>query len=497
MFFYIANFYKNIKYLIFFVVFLLKNDKFISNKYAKRKNIAILVTRWPVLTVIYFNIAIAILIKFFGYRPVIIYDDLTSDIFKKNFFVRFTIYLLFKILKDVKIVYLSKLTGLELDDSDIYEIKILSKLNTYYKQKTTVIGENFTRIYNDFIDGLSFVSHRINRLFSDNKFAVLIIPGGVYGHTGLYIHFGNKYNVRVAAYDSGPNRFIVGTDNVAGYLKDIPKILGVATNLDEFKNEIALAKQEFEKRTQGKDSRRYQPLPFDLADNSLEQFDVVVPLNIEIDTASLVKSSNFENMCAWLTETIDFLLKNTMANVVIKEHPSIYNRTDFLKRNIISCLAGNPRVQYFSRDDKVNTYQLINKAKIVLPYTSTVGIEAAIMGRAVIVESGVYYSSLPFVINSSSKRGYFDNILKYLENGIKLSDDEKKLALLCYYFTQKCNFLNTYFTPQPVDFNVWSKMSISELFNDEKIKIILTSFIDGIPLAKLNHEYLISKQNVN
>lgn len=488
--------YNYLKNLFLFVKFLLRNDREINDKSSCREEVGILITRWPAPTLVYFNMAIAILIKLSGYTPIIIYDDLTNGILKRNLFVEFEAFLLLKILKSAKIVYLSSLRDLDLDNSDIDELRELSKINTYYKEKTTVPSCKSSQTYNVFFNHLSVVSPKINRLFSCRYFERLIIPGGVYGHTGLYVYLGKKHGVRVASYDSGPNIFIIGTDNVAAYLRDIPRVLADVTDHCYFKKEIDIAKDEFEKRRHGKDAWQYQSVPYS-GDAAGEVFDVIMPLNVEIDAASLIRSSNFENMYYWLTETVDFLLKNTNARIAIKEHPIIYNRTDILKNSMLNHLAGNPMAKYFSRDDKVNTYQLIDKSRIVLPYTSTVGIEAAIMGKCVIVESGVYYTDLPFVIKSDSKNDYFENILMYLKTARELPNDEKNLALLCYYFTQKCNFLNTHFTPQPSDFKEWSNKTIQELLDDEKIKIILSSFFDGIPLAKLNHENIISKQNVS
>lgn len=447
--------------------------------------IGILVTVWPSHTLIFYSIALSLLLRHYNVHPLLIFDDLTENIVPgKIIRAKKLINRVRKTYSELPILYLSQITGEKLDAEDKVQITKLAELNSYYKLKTTVPTAETARTINYYKSDFENIAPHIKGLFLRNKFNSFIIPGGVYGHTGLFLYFGLNQNVRVSSYDSGPGEILIGTDNVAGYLQDIPKIINKFPDIKSLMTARDLAKMEFTDRINRNDPRKFQKIAYS-EDKLSEKFDILFPLNIEIDTASLIQKSNFTNMYFWLKETIEYILLNTDAKIAIKDHPSIYNKSESLQNAILDKFGNNERLHFFGRDISVNTYKLINNSRIVLPYTSTVGIESLILGKTVIVENNVYYSNLSGVVQSKSKTEYFDNIFNLLKVDKIITNDQIDEAYVYYYFTQKCNFLKTFFNPTHVDYSKWIHRSIPELLADNNIRLILKSFSQGLPLAEL------------
>ena len=58
--------------------------------------------------------------------------------------------------------------------------------------------------------------------------------------------------------------------------------------------------------------------------------------------------------------------------------------------------------------DPVDSYELVHGADLVLAYASSIGMEAAAMGKPVIVAANSNYSAAPFVIRPESRDAYVE-----------------------------------------------------------------------------------------
>ena len=120
-------------------------------------------------------------------------------------------------------------------------------------------------------------------------------------------------------------------------------------------------------------------------------------MNISWDSAALGIDRVFGDEVEWLKETLYFLMKKTTMSVMIREHPAqaIYNEfvyKDYTKEiSIIN--EYKDRIFFANADSEVNTYQYLNKCRLVLPYSSTIGIES------VLLEKMLYYIQM-FIMQS-------------------------------------------------------------------------------------------------
>ncbi|BBD09323.1 hypothetical protein [Desulfovibrio ferrophilus] len=449
------------------------------------EKIGVVITRWSCNTVPWFNLALALMLRAAGTDVVLIYDDMTENIIPGDHHHESA--LLNAILTQLSfmpLVHLSEMSNVEASQSDLDFLQDNAKLNAFYINRTTVptakVLETQARIFQDFLE----VMPKIKGVFNTVPMQAVVIPGGLAGHSGLFIRAGKSCGVRTSTYDSGPNEFLMGANDVAGYLRDIPSLVKAVDDFPRFEKALKLSEQEFSNRLARKDDRQFQPVTFD-EDSTDRQFDALIPLNVECDTASLLPRSDFSGLWDWLNNTIEFILKEG-GKVAVREHPSIYNHSGLLSEKLVEQFSGNPRFHFFRRTDPVNTYRLVADSKFVLPYASTVGVETAMMGKTTLVESPVYYSELAFVTKARSADDYFRLIREFRQSAPPTNADQQREAKICFYYLYYCNYLRTKFTPIPENFEEWINSSIDALASQDELQMIIKAYREGIPLAKLN-----------
>jgi hypothetical protein len=191
----------------------------------------------------------------------------------------------------------------------------------------------------------------------------------------------------------------------------------------------------------------------------------------------------------WIIETAKFLLESSDVPIVIRQHPAERlqraRSSDDYRRMLQERLPANPRLHFISAEDNINSYALLERASAVAVYTSTFGIEAAANGKPVITASRSYYSDLGFVWRAHSLEEYHQHLLGAVSGGRVVTDAMRSDALACYYITQCCNWTHSPFTPE--NFPAWSRMSVSDLLQHEKVRLTIRSLSQDVPIAFLNH----------
>ena len=388
----------------------------------------------------------------------------------------------------------------DLDDFDYKEIKRLSIINGIWNVRNVVPSENLNQYINLSYVTLEANAKKIKGLYSTNIFEHCVHQSLVNNNGGLHKWFGRKYGIRVGCMDISQGRGLVGIKDVPGYNSDLPDIIekNMTDFLDSEENK-QIAKNEAIKehklRKNGEDSRTYQIVSTNKSDMAVE-VDILIPINIFWDAASLGRNRFFETPLFWLQETIDFILTKTTARVVVRQHPGerefeLYGTGKKLGEYLLNQFNNHPRFRFISCNDNINTYLLIEQCKVVLPHTSTVGIEAALMGKKVIIESSVYYKDQPFVVKAESKEDYFCKIKHFYE---KFDRSQKNLkdnisyekSLLLYFMLTRCSIVESNFGLDPLDFEKWPPGGFDLLTRDENLMTAVEALISGKPFPYLN-----------
>lgn len=164
---------------------------------------------------------------------------------------------------------------------------------------------------------------------------------------------------------------------------------------------------------------------------NLGRTDYVIFPNDEADGSSLGANRVFEDDFEWLHQTIDFILKNTDKVVTVRQHPALRltNYAADVMRYSLKEYKDNRRVIIHDCYAEINSYYLIKQAEIVMVHNSTIGMEAAYMGKRVIAEAESFYTRAGLVEYYTNKEEYFSSLLN--NNIRKVSDDDKKGCCAC------------------------------------------------------------------
>jgi len=333
--------------------------------------------------------------------------------------------------------------------------------------------------------------NHVRGLLAEQSFAYLVVPGGLCGSSALFRQAAGEQGMRVATYDANLGVMQVSVDGLAAQQTDLPRAFAELRQLPQA-DQLALAElaqQALARRRAGIDRAQYQ-VPAD-ATQPLPA-EVVLPLNVEHDAGALGLHHIFENTGDWVRVAVGTVLAESQATAIVRQHPSERRpneRSRFPIRAILHETFGDhPRLRFVSAEAPVNTYDLIEAAQLVLPFASTIGIEAAALGRPVLMAGACSYAELGFTWTASTADEYRHLLRRGLAGQLGLKPEQTHKAWLTYYLTPICNRVWTEFTPQPPDFWKWVRQAPPALFAQPAVVDLLTAMDENQPLALVRHE---------
>lgn len=430
--------------------------------------------------VTWYSMAQSILLRYNGYSSTLIIDTMGSfdsyiyfdgieDI--ARIYIDYVLKYLLAKCPDIDVKYVDEYGEAELDEEDIKMTEKYAPLvvKWFDSQKDEVFLKNNLERVDVAKKLLQKTMKSIKAFFEKNQYDTINVFTGIHRHRCVYTYIGHKNGVRVSTYDADKAMggiTIYETDGVSGNSLDITKLIKSQCFNDEEKQRVVeLSKQNFNTRLNSSiedDGYNYQPV---LSEEEISPYDVIIPLNIFWDSAALGVDYIFKDEIEWLRETLEFLMKNTTASVMVRVHPAQaldneFNYKDYKKElKIINEYIS--RIWWVNAEEKVNTYQYIKNCKLVLPYTSTIGIESAILDKNVLVHTNVYYAKMDFVYQSATKEEYFEKIEYYLNNSDKKICNDKTNAYLAYY----CQMKHVTKTKFSECFTEWMDEDLNELNN--------------------------------
>lgn len=331
----------------------------------------------------------------------------------------------------------------------------------------------------------------VRGLLTHHTFEYILVPGGINASSCLFEWVGRENATRVATYDSGNGWITVCPDGVAAQHFDIPRAFEALSQEPASARARACsqAEQELERRRAGRDAARYQPVA--AGTTKLASPQVLIPLNVEWDASALGRHAIFENGMDWLTTTIAFILERSDKTVAVRQHPADRDepwvaRAD-LEATLRARVGDSPRFRFINAQAAVNTYDFIEAAELVLPFVSTVAIEAAAMGKVVLIAGTPYYSQLGFVHAPHSREEYFELLATALKGGLDCLPGQRERALQCYYLSTLGNCVWTDFNPQPTAYWKWVKRAPAKVFREPAAQDILTAIDENQPIALVRH----------
>ncbi len=397
------------------------------------------------------------------------------------------------------IKYISDCEPAELDIDDLKEVQrathanaiwMRSRLSEKIKEKSEQEWYDITfPIYEEMLK-------RIKGFFQNNRYNVINIFTGLHGQRYFYPVVGKKYGMRVSTYDGSGEGTTWTSSGSASHRIDICRVIKEGwLNAEQKKKVIEAGKIDFNKRINatgeaGQLVTNYQSAKREKVTENY--FDIVLPLNVMWDAAALARNTMFDTEFDWVVETLNYILEHTEATVLVREHPAARvlacSNEDTFGPRLKKMFEHEERIYIADYDSPINTYEYVEHCKLVLPHTSTIGVESALMGKTVVLYAEVYYDTLDFVKKAKTKEEYFDMIREAVssEKEYVLSEKAMEEAWIAYYLGMDYN-LKTYFKEQKED---WMQYPFEEILNEESVNMICELIVDAVPVCYRNAEKL-------
>lgn len=228
--------------------------------------------------------------------------------------------------------------------------------------------------------------------------------------------------------------------------------------------------------------------------NLARTFRQIVPVftNVIFDTSQKHANVVFSDMFQWLDEVKTLIEQNSDTLFVIRAHPdeirpgkeSLETVTDWVINNRVNHL---PNVLFVGPDQYFSSYELIKNAKFVMVYNSTIGLEAAIMGAAVISGGRSRYTQVPVTFFPQTKEEF-----RRLSQDMLSKDDwlvppefqQTARKFMYYQFFHTALSLGEYLEPDPIwnGYIALKKFSNDDLNSNRNINLKVIE--EGILLQK-------------
>lgn len=136
----------------------------------------------------------------------------------------------------------------------------------------------------------------------------------------------------------------------------------------------------------------------------MTHFRQVVPVftNVIFDTSQVGTNTLFPDMFAWLAHTLEVIRRNPDTLFVIRAHPDENRRGKQSQQSVAAWAQANrladlPNTVFIGPDEPLSSYELIARSKFVLVYNSSIGLEAALLGAAVLGAAAARFTQYPTV----------------------------------------------------------------------------------------------------
>jgi hypothetical protein len=166
-----------------------------------------------------------------------------------------------------------------------------------------------------------------------------------------------------------------------------------------------------------------------------EAFVLVCP-NVPFDAGYMELTTIFPSMRQWMLDTVRGLLETTSLTVVVRAHPAEALHWGTRERTpdlLAQAGLSGPRLVVLPGDAPVNTYALVEACRFGVVFSSTIGLEMAMLGKTVLVGSDIYYTGRGFTVDAKSRDDYFAALGRLAAESPGLDDEQVRRAQLFSY----------------------------------------------------------------
>ena len=171
-------------------------------------------------------------------------------------------------------------------------------------------------------------------------------------------------------------------------------------------------------------------------------FRQIVPVftNVVFDTSQVHANTVFPHMFAWLDLVLEIIRAHPDTLFVIRAHPDEMREGKESRESVRDWVEATgaaelPNVIFVGPRAPLSSYDLIRRSKFVMVYNSSIGLEASLLGAAVLCGGRARYTRYPTVFFPQSPQEYRGTAERFLDaESIEIPPEFRENALRFLYF---------------------------------------------------------------
>lgn len=304
--------------------------------------------------------------------------------------------------------------SLEIDGTDLMPL-IQQSLVWFFRTETLPPTAEVERARCDFLGGAVLMALAAGRLFERIRPKVIVMVNGLFYEERIVREMASARGIRVVSYEVGAQKgtlFFSGESAIPAADYDISDLWGAESDGDLSEGEEAELDRILADRAAG------TSLPLQLHSRSTafqgkgERRLVALFTNVSWDTAVTGRSYAFSSLREWVYESIRLAERAPHIDLVIRIHPGEAPLAAGRPHEKLASLIDEEfpilpeNVHVIPPHDSTSSYSLMDVADLVCVFSSTVGLEAAAMGKPVCVVGKTHYRGKGFTLDVESRGEY-------------------------------------------------------------------------------------------
>lgn len=279
-------------------------------------------------------------------------------------------------------------------------------------------------LFRHFLRSAWNIAQALRRILDNHQPQALVVFNGIVYPEAVARFLAEERNIPVISHEVNiqPYSAFFTTEEATFRSTKLP------ADFELTKEEIQRFNQYFVKRTRGqfkmagvkfwKEIKGLEPEFLERTRNFKQTVSVFT--NVIFDTSQEHANIIFPHMFAWLDHLRQVVTDNPDTLFVLRAHPDEARPGKASQESVAEWVAESdfdrlPNVEFIGPDQSVNSYELIQRSKFVLIYTSTIGMEATLLGTPVISAGRAYYNEYaPAVFSTATKEEYEQMLQEFL-----------------------------------------------------------------------------------
>ncbi len=152
-----------------------------------------------------------------------------------------------------------------------------------------------------------------------------------------------------------------------------------------------------------------------------KNYEAIIPVftNVIFDTSQAHANTLFKDMFEWLDLVIEKAVQHSDILFVIRAHPDEMRKGKSSQESVMAWakekgIAEIQNIKLIGPDEMLSSYELIQRSKFTMVYNSSIGLEATLLGTAVLCAGKARYTQYPTVFYPDSRIDFEDKLESFL-----------------------------------------------------------------------------------